>query len=60
MIAAAKAFMVLGTVAGVLGILGGLVLAFAWATDRWARRHCRPTFQPDEHSGLFTAPKFKG
>jgi len=59
MISAAKAFMILGAVAGVVGILGGLTLAFAWAADRWARRHCRPTFQPDQHSGHFTTPLTK-
>jgi hypothetical protein len=37
-------FMALGIVGGALVCIGGLVLAFAWLHDRWARRDRRKHF----------------
>lgn len=31
----AKGFLVLGTIAAVVGLLGGLILGFAWIRHQW-------------------------
>lgn len=48
LITIAKGFLILGALAAVVGLLGGLLLVVAWVNDKWQRRDRRPLSQiPD-------------